>query len=103
MPSRPAAWNKVGAPGPTVAMGVPRNRLPSWDEIQILTAQFARRPLASDTEVDCAMVIGPEARRPLRLDMPLLVTDMSFGSLSREAKIALAMERRTGGTRDLLR
>jgi methylamine---glutamate N-methyltransferase subunit C len=89
---------QVGAMGPTVAMGVPRNRLPSWDEIQILTAQFARRPLASDTEVDCAMVIGPEARRPLRLDMPLLVTDMSFGSLSREAKIALAMGAEKAGT-----
>ena len=89
---------RVGAMGPTVAMGVPRNRLPSWDEIQILTAQFARRPLASDAEVDCALVIGPEARRPLRLEMPLLVTDMSFGSLSREAKIALAMGAEQAGT-----
>jgi glutamate synthase domain-containing protein 2 len=90
--------HKVGAAGPTVAMGVPRNRLPSWDEIQILTAQFARRPLASDAEVDCALVLGPEARRPLRLEMPLLVTDMSFGSLSREAKIALAKGAEQAGT-----
>ena len=89
---------QVGGLGPTVAMGVPRDRLPSWDEIQILTAQFARRPLASDAEVDCALVIGPEARRPLRLEMPLLVTDMSFGSLSREAKIALAMGAEQAGT-----
>jgi glutamate synthase domain-containing protein 2 len=90
--------DKLGAAGPTVAMGVPRNRLPSWDEIQILTAQFARRPLASDAEVDCALVIGPQARRPLRLEMPLLVTDMSFGSLSREAKVALAMGAERAGT-----
>jgi len=89
---------QVGALGPTVAMGVPGTRLPSWDEIQILTAQFARRPLDSDTGVDCALVIGPEARRPLRLEMPLLVTDMSFGSLSREAKIALAMGAEQAGT-----
>ena len=71
-----------GRCGPTVAMGIPRNRLPFWDEIQILAAEFARRPLATDTEVDCSVVIGLEARRPLRLDVPLLVTDMSFGSLS---------------------
>ncbi|MFO8003490.1 glutamate synthase-related protein [Thioalkalivibrio sp.] len=90
--------DKVGALGPTVAMGVPRNRLPSWDEIQILTAQLARRPLASDAEVDCPLVIGPEARRPLQLEMPLLVTDMSFGSLSREAKIALAKGAEVAGT-----
>ena len=90
--------DKLGHAGPTVAMGVPRNRLPSWDEIQILTAQFARRPLASDAEVDCGLVIGPEARRPLRLEMPLLVTDMSFGALSREAKISLATGAERVGT-----
>lgn len=90
--------DEVGAMGPTVAMGVPRHRLPSWDDIQILTAQFARRPLLGDVEVDSALVIGPEARRPLRLEMPLLVSDMSFGSLSREAKIALARGAERAGT-----
>ncbi|TVP92185.1 MAG: glutamate synthase [Thioalkalivibrio sp.] len=88
----------VGATGPTVAMGVPRDRTPSWDDIQVLTAQLARRPLAGDVEVDSALVIGPESRRPLRLEMPLLVTDMSFGSLSREAKIALARGAEQAGT-----
>ena len=89
---------EVGAMGPTVAMGVPRDRLPSWDDIQILTSQLARRPLPGDAEVDTALVIGPEARRPLRLEMPLLVSDMSFGSLSREAKIALARGAERAGT-----
>ena len=89
---------EVGAMGPTVAMGVPRHRLPSWDDIQILTAQLARRPLPSDADVESELVIGPEARRPLRLAMPLLVSDMSFGSLSREAKIALARGAERAGT-----
>jgi len=89
---------EVGAMGQTVAMGVPRHRLPSWDDIQILTAQLARRPLPSDADVESELVIGPEARRPLRLAMPLLVSDMSFGSLSREAKIALARGAERAGT-----
>ncbi|WP_040406053.1 glutamate synthase-related protein [Ectothiorhodospira sp. PHS-1] len=89
---------EVGAMGPTVAMGVPRDLIPSWDDIQILTAQFARRPLSGDVDVASELVIGPEARRPLRLEMPLLVTDMSFGSLSREAKIALARGAERAGT-----
>ncbi|AGA33196.1 Glutamate synthase [NADPH] large chain [Thioalkalivibrio nitratireducens DSM 14787] len=89
---------EVGRFGPTVAMGVPRARLPSWDDIQILTAQLAHRPLADNTPVDTGLVIGPEARRPLRLEMPLLVTDMSFGSLSREAKVALARGAERAGT-----
>jgi glutamate synthase domain-containing protein 2/CDGSH-type Zn-finger protein len=89
---------KVGAMGPTVAMGVPRDRLPTWDDIQMLTAQLARRPLPSDSAIDSALVVGPESKRPLRLEMPLLVSDMSFGSLSREAKIALARGAEQAGT-----
>ncbi|WP_018872982.1 glutamate synthase-related protein [Thioalkalivibrio sp. ALJ16] len=88
----------IGHHGPTVAMGVPRDRLPSWDEIQLLAAQLASRPLDDDAEVGTRLVIGPEAKRPLELDVPLLVSDMSFGALSREAKIALARGAQRAGT-----
>jgi glutamate synthase domain-containing protein 2/CDGSH-type Zn-finger protein len=87
-----------GAHGELVAMGVPRSELPSWDDLQILTAQLARRPLADDAPVDTGLVIGPRAARPLALDIPLLVSDMSFGSLSPEAKIALARGAEAAGT-----
>ncbi len=73
-----------------MAIGVPRAELPCWDDIQILTAQLATRPLPQDAEVGTELVIGPRAKRPLKLDIPLFVSDMSFGSLSREAKLALA-------------
>ena len=42
---------KVGHHGPMVSMGVPRQDLPRWDDLQILTAQLARRPLADDAAV----------------------------------------------------
>ena len=35
-------------------------------------------------------MIGPRAKRPMVLDIPVYVTGMSFGALSYEAKIALA-------------
>ena len=35
-------------------------------------------------------VIGPRAKRPLELDIPVYITGMSFGALSYEAKTALA-------------
>jgi len=35
-------------------------------------------------------VIGPNAQKPLVLEIPLFVSDMSFGALSLEAKTALA-------------
>ena len=79
-----------GRHGPVAAMGVPRDRLPSWDAIQIITAQVARRPLLDDETVGTDVVIGPAATRPLRLRSPILVADMSFGAISEEAAVALS-------------
>ncbi|KIO37997.1 glutamate synthase-related protein [Shewanella sp. cp20] len=88
----------LGHHGPMVAMGVPRYQLPSWDEIQIMTAQIASKPLFEEEAVDTELIIGPEARKPLRLKIPLLVSDMSFGALSEEAKTALAKGAELAGT-----
>jgi glutamate synthase domain-containing protein 2/CDGSH-type Zn-finger protein len=89
---------KVGHHGPMAAMGVPRDKLPAWDDIQIMVAQMARKPLMEDAEVGSELVIGPKAQKPLRLAMPLFVSDMSFGALSEEAKIALAKGAELAGT-----
>ena len=87
-----------GKHGEMGAMGVPGRDLPRWDDIQVLTAQMARKPLPDDAEVDTRLVIGPRARRPLTLDIPLFVSDMSFGALSEEAKLALARGAEQAGT-----
>ncbi|MFN8052165.1 MAG: glutamate synthase-related protein [Acidimicrobiales bacterium] len=87
-----------GHHGPTAAMGVPRDLLPSWDSIQFVTAQLATLPLLDDEPVGTDVVIGPNATRPLRLDIPIFVTDMSFGALSLEAKVALARGAELAGT-----
>ncbi len=89
---------KVGHHGPVAAMGVPRKDLPAWDDLQFVTAQLARVPQLDDTEVDTRLVVGPKAARPLELDIPILVSDMSFGSLSFEAKVALAKGAELAGT-----
>ena len=90
--------SKVGHHGVVSAMGVPRDQLPRWDSIQILTGQLARRPLADDAEVRTELVVGPNADKPLTLDIPVFVSDMSFGALSEEAKIALAKGAEGAGT-----
>jgi len=90
--------SRVGHHGEMGAMGVPRKDLPHWDDIQILTAQFATKPLMDDAPVATQLVIGPGARKPLVLKIPLFVSDMSFGSLSEEAKIALARGAEMAGT-----
>ncbi len=90
--------SKVGQHGELGAMGVPRTSLPEWDDIQILTAQFATKPLLDDVAIGTELVIGPKARKPLRLKIPLFVSDMSFGALSEEAKTAMAKGAEQAGT-----
>ncbi|MEM7473159.1 MAG: glutamate synthase-related protein [Pseudomonadota bacterium] len=90
--------SKLGHHGEMGAMGVPRKDLPHWDDIQVLAAQMARKPLLDDVEVATSVTIGPRAAKPLHLDIPLFVSDMSFGALSLEAKTALARGAELAGT-----
>tara|TARA_R110002111_G_scaffold93924_2_gene145823 strand:+ start:323 stop:2077 length:1755 start_codon:yes stop_codon:yes gene_type:complete len=91
-------YSGIGHHGPSSAMGVPLTELPLWDDIQVLTAQVAKKPLLDDADVATELVIGPRAKKPLRLEIPLFVSDMSFGALSEEAKVALAMGAEIAGT-----
>ncbi len=90
--------SKVGHHGRISAMGVPRSELPRWEDIQLLTAQLHKLPLLDEAPVGTQVVIGPRAKKPLILERPLLVSDMSFGALSEEAKVALAMGAELAGT-----
>ncbi len=90
--------SKVGHHGPAEAMGVSRELLPKWEDIQFVVAQLHKVPLLDDEEVGTNIVIGPRAKKPLHLDIPIFVSDMSFGALSEEAKVALAKGAETAGT-----
>jgi methylamine---glutamate N-methyltransferase subunit C len=87
-----------GHHGEMGAMGVPIPELPQWKDIQILAAQMATKPLMDDVAVGTELIIGPNAKKPLKLDIPLFVSDMSFGALSKEAKIALSKGAELAGT-----
>ena len=82
--------SKLGHHGPAAAMGVPRDKLPKWDDLQFVVGQLHKLPLLDQDAVGTDLVIGPRANKPLHLDIPLFVSDMSFGALSEEAKVALA-------------
>ncbi len=90
--------SKLGHHGEMGSMGVPRKDLPHWDDIQLLPAQMAQKPLLDEHAVSTSVVIGPRANKPLTLDIPLFVSDMSYGALSEEAKIALARGAELAGT-----
>ena len=90
--------SRWGHHGASVSMGVPRTDVPRWDDLQVLTGQFQKLPLFDHDPVATELVVGPNAKKPLTLKIPLFVSDMSFGALSEEAKIALARGAEMAGT-----
>ena len=97
-PSQKTDFQKTGHHGEMGAMGVPIPELPQWKDIQVLAAQLATKPLMENVPVGSELVIGPNAKKPLKLEIPLFVSDMSFGALSAEAKISLAKGAEMAGT-----
>ena len=83
--------HEMAVTGKTVhaAMGT-RLPMPSWDDILILGAQLDPMPLPEDAQVNTRTVIGKHAKKPLILENPVYISHMSFGALSKEAKVALA-------------
>jgi methylamine---glutamate N-methyltransferase subunit C len=73
--------------------------IPSWDDLTFLPGTLTRFVIEGYREkCETRTVIGPRARRPLVLDIPIYITGMSFGALSYEAKVALARGATMAGT-----
>ena len=71
------------------AMGT-QMKMPNWDDILILGAQLNPPPLMEHDPVSTTTVIGKHAEKPMVLDMPVYISHMSFGAMSKEMKTALA-------------
>ena len=70
--------SKVGHHGPSSAMGVPRGQLPQWEDLQFVVGQLHKLPLLDEEEVGTDIVIGPNASKPLHLDIPTLCFRYEF-------------------------
>lgn len=79
------------------AMGTQRS-MPNWDDILILGAQLNPPPLEEHAEVSLKTVIGKHAKKPMELELPVYISHMSFGALSKETKIALSKGSAMAGT-----
>ena len=79
------------------AMGT-QMKMPDWDDVLVLGAQLNPMPLDEHAQVSLKTVIGKQAKKPMVLDMPVYISHMSFGALSRETKIALAKGSAAAGT-----
>jgi len=71
--------------------GTPR-KLPNFDDLLFLPAQLTRMSIDTYRE-DCETrtVLGARyATKPLVIETPIMISGMSYGALSKEAKIAMA-------------
>ncbi len=74
-------------------------RLPHFAGIAFNPAQLVRAPLSPRADVDLTTVIGPRARCPLRLEMPILVGALPYGvAFSRPFVLALSRGASEAGT-----
>jgi glutamate synthase domain-containing protein 2 len=73
--------------------------IPTWDDLTFLPGTLTRFVIEGYREkCETKTVIGPRAKRPIELDIPVYITGMSFGALSYEAKMALARGATMAGT-----
>ena len=72
--------------------------LPSFDSLMFLPGQVASLPLLDDEPVELAFTLGPRAKKPIQLRIPVYISHMSYGSLSPESKTAMALGARRFGT-----
>lgn len=63
---------------------------PGFEDLVFVPAQIKRFPRA-EPDVDTKVLVGPMARKPFEIALPVMITGMAAGmALTRDAKIALA-------------
>ena len=75
-------------------------RFPSFDDLLILPSQLSRLSIDTYRE-DCKTqtILGTRfAKKPLVIETPIMISGMSYGALSKEAKTALAKSTQIVGT-----
>ena len=71
----------------------------SFEELVFLPAQLSKRPVDYYREkISSRTIIGKLSKKPVEIETPIIIGAMSFGALSREAKIALAKASKMAGT-----
>jgi glutamate synthase domain-containing protein 2 len=73
--------------------------IPDFSSMRLDASQLSHFPTANDVEVDTTLVLGKKAARPMKLDTPILIAGMAWGTaLSKQAKLALAEAATRAGT-----
>ncbi|GIN59811.1 FMN-binding glutamate synthase family protein [Lederbergia ruris] len=72
---------------------------PNLDPITFIPAQTSPFPIDGEEEVDVAVTIGPKAKKPMKIKIPLIISGMAYGvALSEEVRLSLAGAAKNVGT-----
>lgn len=72
---------------------------PHLDPITFIPAQTTPFPIDGDEEVDVTVTIGPKAKKPMKIKIPLMISGMAYGiALSEEVRLSLAKAAKNVGT-----
>ncbi|MFD1066863.1 FMN-binding glutamate synthase family protein [Oceanobacillus locisalsi] len=62
---------------------------PDFEKLTFIPAQVAKFPTEYTEQIDMKVTIGPKAKKPMELDIPLMVSGMAYGiALSKEVRLA---------------
>jgi glutamate synthase domain-containing protein 2 len=71
----------------------------SFDDLIFVPAQLIKRPIDYYKEkISSKTIVGRHSKKPITLETPIIIAGMSFGAISKEAKIALAKASTLAGT-----
>ncbi len=72
------------------SMGSPKKMPFSLNDLHFVPAQIFKIPLNSSEAVNTEVLIGPEAKKPLRVSSPIIFSGMSYGTVSKNVRLILA-------------
>ena len=71
----------------------------SFDDLVFVPAQLKKRPVDYyREEISAKTIVGKYSKKPIELETPIVFGALSFGAISKEAKIALAKASTLAGT-----
>jgi methylamine---glutamate N-methyltransferase subunit C len=72
---------------------------PHLDPITFIPAQATPFPIDGDIDVDMTVTIGPKAKKPMEIQIPLMISGMAYGiALSEQVRLSLAKAAKNVGT-----
>ncbi|MGM7723665.1 FMN-binding glutamate synthase family protein [Metabacillus sp. Hm71] len=72
---------------------------PHLDPITFIPAQTTPFPIDGDEDVDVKVTIGPKAKKPMKIKIPIMISGMAYGiALSEEVRISLVEAAKNAGT-----